>query len=652
MTRPTDLRMESLERRDQPTVFGNPWPNGDRLTMSFAPNGVEYSNQTWGNSTFSSNLFSELNGSMSQSAWQGEMLRAFYAWTASADVNVGLIPDSGRSFGPNGLSVTGAAQADLRVGAFDQSPEVLATSIPYHPLTGFSAGNLMLNGQKSFTQGGANGTIDLYSVALHETANILGLDDNDNESGSARNGTYTGVRTGLTSSDGNAIRKLYGARPNDVFDATRSNGTFTTASTLTPATDPSNTARWRVVADGNITTATDVDVYKFTTPSGTSSMTVRLGTAGKSLLAGKVELIRVTDLEDNEFQVIATKTSTSPLTGDTVLTATGLNANATYYVRVTAGSTNVFAVGTYQLRVGFNYDPVTETKVDPVQRLASDNGTNNTQATATTLTQTVGYAANSRYSASARTESLADLDFYRLTAPSTTGVMTISAQGLEGLTPKVTVYTSSGAVVGNVVLNWENGLYRTQAAFLNSNTTYFLKVEVQDAAWSAHSGDYLLDVDFTQPIAVRDTVAVGSMTQTSRTAVGFEISESRAFTFSLDAESTNTAAVNWINITIYSSTGQVVAQLGTDGIGSIDTLTAFLNRGKYTILFTPTYTSSSSATISFVLSAALISDPIDVFDPTLPPPPPASPPPPPFVAVDLPPASPPPPGYYDPWSAP
>ncbi len=650
MTRPTDLRMESLERRDQPTVFGNPWPNGDRLTMSFAANGVEYSNQTWGSGTFNSNLFSELNGSMSQSVWQGELLKAVYAWTSQANVNVGLTADSGRAFGPEGFSVSGPAAADWRVGAFDQSAEVLATSIPYHPLTGYHAVNLMLNGTKAFTKGGASGTTDLYSVALHEVANILGLADNDTEAGSARNGTYTGVRSGLSAGDVNAINAMYGTRPNDTYDATAANGTTATASTLTPATDPANTARKRVVADGNITAVGDVDVYKFTTPASTSNLTVRLGTAGKSLLAGKVELL------NSSGTLVKSATGTSPLNGDTVFTASGSNikANTTYYVRVTAGSTNVFAVGTYQLRVGFGYDPVTETKVDPRQRLAADGGANNTQATATTLTPTAEFAANSRYSASAKVESLADVDYYKITAPSTAGVMTISAQGLQGLQPKVTVYTAGGAVVAsNVLLNWENGLYRTQAAYLSSNTTYYLKVEVQDADWSAHSGDYLLDVDFKQPIAYRDTVAAGTLGQTSRTAVGFEIGESRAFTFALHAVSTNTAAVNWMDITIYSSTGAVVAELGTDGIGSIDTRTAFLNKGKYTIVFRPSYTLSSSASMIYSLSAALISDPIDVYDPLVPPPPPTnSPPPPPFVTVPVSPTSPPPPGYYDPWGEP
>jgi hypothetical protein len=582
---------------------------------------------------------------MSQAVWQEEMLRAAYTWTAQANINVGLIPDSNRPFGPAGFSVTGPAPADLRVGAFDQSSEVLATSIPYHPLTGFHAGNLMLNATKTFTRGGANGTIDLYTVALHEMANIFGMADNNLEAGSARNGTYTGPRTGLSASDVTAVRSMYGLRPNDAFEGTAGNGTTATASTLTPGFDPANPTQRRVVADGNITNVGDVDVYRFTTPSGTTSLTLRLGTAGKSLLAGRVELL------DSSGRVITSRSSTSPLTGDTVVTATGMRANTTYFVRVSASRSDVFAVGTYQLRVGMNYDPVTETKADPVQRLGADFFTNDSQASATPLTPTVGYQANTRYSVSARTEDLYDADFYRLTAPTTSGLMTISAQGLQGLTPKVTVFNSAGAMVAsNVVLNWENGLYRAQAPFFSTNRTYFLKVEVQDADWSAHQGDYLLDVDFRQPLAFRDTVAIGTATFGEQVVYGFEIAESRAFTFALHALSTNTAAINWISIEIYSSDGTLVADLGTDGIGSVDTLTAFLNRGKYTIVFTPFFNYFSTATIAFRLSAGLISDPIDVYDPTVPPPPPpTSPPPPPFVSIKPPPGSPLPPGYYDPW---
>ena len=645
MTRPTTLTLDTLERRDQPSVFGNPWQNADKLTLSFAADGVEYSDQTWASGDHISRLHTKLNATMATSVWQEEILRAAYAWTAVANVNIGLIADNGKAFGPAGVGEA-TTTADIRVGSVDYTGEVLATSVPYHPLTGYRAGNLMLNAGKTFTKGGTNGTHDLYTVALDEVANVLGMADELTDTLSARFGTYVGVKSGLLATDMLAVQALYGLRKADGFEGLLGNDSTLLASTLTPAIDPNNTAFYRVVADGDITTSMDADVYQFTTRSNTTQLTLRLGTAGKSLLAGKVELLNANG------QVVAAATNTSPLQRDTVLTATGIQPNATYYVRVTAGRTDVFATGAYQLRVGFNYDPVTETKVNPRQQLGADGGTNNTLATATTLATTAGAVPNSRYLATGRVEGLSDIDYYKVTAPSAGGVMTLTVQAYSGLSASATGCSASGAVVAsNILLNWENGLYRAQVPATSGNGTYFVKVQVQDADWSAWSGNYNLDVDFAQPLATRHTAATGTAGQTSRVAVGLEVNESTAFNFALSMTSANTGVLNGVTITIYDSVGAVVGNLWTDGLGSTDTMTAFLKRGKYTVAFQFDYYTASSVTAAYTLKMAALSDPIDVYDPTVPPPPPASPPPPPYTTVPLTPTTPP-PGYYDPWSNP
>ncbi|MEO2089157.1 MAG: hypothetical protein ABGY75_06630 [Gemmataceae bacterium] len=295
--------------------------------------------------------------------------------------------------------------------------------------------------------------------------------------------------------------------------------------------------------------------------------------------------------------------------------------------------------------MGFNYTPAVEAKANPAQALGADAGTNETLATATTLTPTAGYTANTHYLASANISSATDADYYKLTAPAGGTVMTVSVQGLAGLSASATVYSASGAVVAsNILLNWEDGLFRAQAASLVPGATYYLKVVMQNPSYSSATGDYFLGVDFKQPLAARDSIASGTANKTSKISYGIDVPESRAFSFALNVTSTNLAACNWFDLYIYDTAGTVVASLGTDGKGSVDTLTVFLSKGKYTIQFVPVYSTNASASVAFSLTAALISDPIDVYDPTVPPPPPASPP------VTVVPA--PGPGFYDPWGSP
>src|SRR5437868_317045 len=64
-------------------IFGTPWLDGTRLSLSFAADGTSVDNQA-------SALFSTL-GALPTSVWQTEILRAFQTWAANANINIGVV---------------------------------------------------------------------------------------------------------------------------------------------------------------------------------------------------------------------------------------------------------------------------------------------------------------------------------------------------------------------------------------------------------------------------------------------------------------------------------------------------------------------------------------------------------------------------------
>src|SRR5207237_9583542 len=92
MARSRLLNLERLEERWTPTTSGVTWPDGQHLTLSFVPDGTPLGNTT-------SSLFKTLNAVAPTAVWQREILRAFQAWAANVNVNVGVVPDGGQPLG-------------------------------------------------------------------------------------------------------------------------------------------------------------------------------------------------------------------------------------------------------------------------------------------------------------------------------------------------------------------------------------------------------------------------------------------------------------------------------------------------------------------------------------------------------------------------
>src|SRR5260370_17511035 len=106
-----------LEGRTGPALFGVPWAEPTHLTLSFAPDGT--SMPGGGTST----LFQTLNKVAPTTVWEGEIPRAFQAWSSKADINIALHSDSVDPLGTSG-AVEGAARfGDIRIAAGSMSDD-------------------------------------------------------------------------------------------------------------------------------------------------------------------------------------------------------------------------------------------------------------------------------------------------------------------------------------------------------------------------------------------------------------------------------------------------------------------------------------------------------------------------------------------------
>src|SRR5262249_37862258 len=112
------LRLEVLEDRTVPAVYGIPWSDPRHLTLSFVPDGTAIVGHT-------SNLFGALDAQMPTASWEGEILKAVQAWVVNANLSVGVVPDGGQPFGTSGLTQGDPRFGDIRIGAQPMDPNVL-----------------------------------------------------------------------------------------------------------------------------------------------------------------------------------------------------------------------------------------------------------------------------------------------------------------------------------------------------------------------------------------------------------------------------------------------------------------------------------------------------------------------------------------------
>jgi hypothetical protein len=607
------LNLESFESRDVPAaLFSSTWANAGALTLSFAPDATliaGYSQDVLGTGQ-PSRLFAEMGGAGTAAQWQKEVLRAFQAWAAETNINIGLVADGGSPFGAH------AAAGQVRVGALAAGADVVAINQAANLLGGAWAGALLFNTEKDFSVGARAGRFDIFSATLNEAGNIFGLTDSADVA-SALYGHYAGVRTGLTAADAAAIRTLYGTRTADAFETA-------SAYRLNPYAAPTDATKTMVSAPAaDLTTLADVDEYVFKTGAGTTSLTVRLETVGKSLLAAKVSVFTAAGA------LVGTASSTGPLaTQDLVLTVTGVAADTDYRVKVEKVTDDVFGVGRYDLAVGYNFNPVGTGTATSEPTHVSDAETNEATGTATVVPAVTG-SGNGRYVYGGRIETAADADVYRVTAPAAVNApltVTVDPRTAAGLYARVTVYAANGSVVPHDVLaSGADGRVVVQVANPAAGQNYFVKVQSVGRSGAGLTGDYTVAADFTRAAVSLGTVASGTLTAATSTAFRtFSVPEAKLMHFALGAATTSSVGCG-VRLIVYNAAGQIVATLTTNA-GDTSTGVVFLNTGTYYLKFEAGAASGQVLpSLSYSLRAAVLSDPVDPYmpeDPNEPPPPP------------------------------
>jgi hypothetical protein len=226
-----------------------------------------------------------LTPTVPESQVRSEIARAFAAWAAEANISISAAaqPAMNRS-----IDVRFARYAHGDAYPFNGPGGVIAHT--FYPVPGNPeplAGDMHLNADERWSVGG---TMDIFSVALHEAGHALGLGHSDDPTSVMY--PYYRLQTGLTADDIAGIQAIYGA---PVAAAAPTPVTAAPPATTTP---PASTAPPATKSSGS--TGTD------TTPPN-----LTIGSPGSSMVAVSAATIAVSGTASDNVGVASVAWTTS-----------------------------------------------------------------------------------------------------------------------------------------------------------------------------------------------------------------------------------------------------------------------------------------------------------------------------------------------------
>jgi hypothetical protein len=594
-TRPP-FRVEQLEDRLTPAVYGIPWPDPMHMTISFPADGTAVGNAT---STMDQ-LLSEVG---SQPTWQTEILRAFQTWAVNANINIGLVADGGQAMGTPGTAQADPRFGDVRVVARplgQTTTQVVASTSPFDYSGSTWVGDVLLNSQYHFCIGNVPGKFDLFSVVVHEAGHTFGFPDESTDPSSIMYNVYTGPRPGLSQADIDALRDLYGARQPDAYEGPGGNDTLATAYSL-PASQQT--------AVGDVTTAGDVDYYQFAAPanSATAGLTVRVKTSGISLLVPKLTVF------DAAGNAVGSVTASGPLAGDLAVAVPNPVPGAVYYARVEGATGDVFGIGSYKLVID-----TTAGSSGGWTYIYNDNHTDDLPAFATPLQPTgMPNVFGLRGSVSDST----DVDNYRVTATGTAGTTTtltaqIFALDANPLQSVVTVADAFGNPLDGQVVTNDGGTYTVQVPNVQVGSSYTIRVAALNPTGPRNTGNYTAVVDFNPRALVSfDSLGNGSLTTAvAQTYRAVTVNQAELIELSLAADVGTAGTTSGVSMTLFDQTGHAVFSMSAYAGQPLTTATLVLDQGTYVAVFTAgTMGGAPLPALDYTLSKRDLSDPMDAY---------------------------------------